>query len=110
MNVCFLTNPRDIQCAVLGMMGFSSKFIQAKTKLTPYEISYRLKKAGIKMADYRYGRNAASKAAFKTVKLTPMAHLASLLSKELGVKVIVGPKETLRLKAPAKYKKSNRQR
>lgn len=97
-TVCFLTNPVDIQCAVLGMMGFSAKFISKKTRLSQGQISYRLKLAGVKMADYRYGRNAASKAAFKTVSITPMGILASLLTKELGVRVVVGPKETLRIK------------
>jgi len=47
----------DLQCAILGAMGFSTRFIGEQTGLSPCQISYRLSKGRIKRADYRNGES-----------------------------------------------------
>lgn len=49
------TSDEDLQCAILGGMGFSTKMIAERTGLSPCQISYRLNKASIKRRDYRDG-------------------------------------------------------
>lgn len=47
----------DLQCAILGAMGFSTKFIGETTGLSNCQITYRLSKGRIKRADYRNGES-----------------------------------------------------
>lgn len=49
------TSDEDLQCAILGGMGFSTVMITETTGLTPCQVNYRLHKAGIKRKDYRDG-------------------------------------------------------
>jgi hypothetical protein len=51
------TSDEDLQCAILGGLGFSTKMIAERTGLSPCQISYRLNKAEIKRADYRNGES-----------------------------------------------------
>jgi hypothetical protein len=44
----------------MGILGFSTKFIMEKTRLTSCQINYRLKKAKIRRVDYRNGENKIS--------------------------------------------------
>ncbi|HLX61047.1 MAG TPA: hypothetical protein VKX17_07170 [Planctomycetota bacterium] len=55
-----LFHGKDFLCALLGSLGFSTKFIVDRTDLTPGQISYRLRRAGVKRADYRNGESALS--------------------------------------------------
>lgn len=48
----------DLRCAILGALGFSTKYIMEQTGLTACQISYRLRKGTIKRADYRDGTSA----------------------------------------------------
>lgn len=52
------TSDDELRCAILAGMGFSTRFIIAETGLTACQISYRLRKATIKRADYRNGESA----------------------------------------------------
>lgn len=52
------TSDEDLQCAILGALGFSTKYIMEQTGLTACQISYRLRKGTIKRADYRDGTSA----------------------------------------------------
>lgn len=52
------TSDDELRCAILAGMGFSTAFIMAETGLTACQISYRLRKAAIKRADYRNGGSA----------------------------------------------------
>ena len=47
----------DLQCAILGAIGMSTKCISQRTGLTPCQVSYRLGKGQIKRADYRNGES-----------------------------------------------------
>lgn len=51
------TSDEDLKAAIMGAMGFSTKFISEETGLTPCQIGYRLNKASIKRASYRNGQN-----------------------------------------------------
>lgn len=63
------TSDEDLQCAIMGAMGFSTKFIGEQTGLSPCQISYRLKKGSIKRADYRNGDSAMAQRVIE--KMTP---------------------------------------
>jgi hypothetical protein len=57
MIVDFVNNKHDIQCAIMGRLGLSTKFIKERTGLTPCQVGYRLNKKSIKRADFRNGRD-----------------------------------------------------
>jgi hypothetical protein len=46
-RVDFLAERTDFNCAQLGALGFSTRFIKEKTGLSPCQISYRLRAAGL---------------------------------------------------------------
>jgi len=47
----------ELECAILGALGFSTKFIMERTGLTHCQVGYRLNKGSIKRADYRNGQS-----------------------------------------------------
>jgi hypothetical protein len=49
------SSDEDLQCAILGALGFSTQYIMEQTGLSACQISYRLRKGTIKRADYRNG-------------------------------------------------------
>lgn len=49
---------RDLQCAYLGTAGFSATLIALKTGLSKAAVYYRLRMVGVRIRDYREGRNA----------------------------------------------------
>lgn len=51
------TSDEDLQCAILGALGFSTKYIGEQTGLTNCQITYRLGKGSIKRKDYRNGES-----------------------------------------------------
>ena len=50
-----LTEGSDFACALLGSLGFSSRYISEHTAFSTGQISYRLRLGGIKRSDYRNG-------------------------------------------------------
>ena len=61
------TSNEDLRCAILGAMGFSTKFIAEQTGLSPCQISYRLHKGSIKRTDYRNGESAMAQRVIELV-------------------------------------------
>lgn len=55
-----LLHGEDFKCALLGSLGFSTRLIMQHTTLTPSQISYRLRKADIRRADYRNGESSVA--------------------------------------------------
>ena len=53
--VDYLHKREDYDCALLGALGFSSRYIQSKTGLRNTQIQYRLRKAQISRMDFRNG-------------------------------------------------------
>lgn len=60
----------DFETAFLGSLGFSTKCIQAHTKLRPGQITYRLKKAEIKRIDYRDGNSDTATIVLRSLRGT----------------------------------------
>lgn len=58
----------DFECAYLGALGFSTRYIAEKTGLTNGKITYRLKKADIRRMDYRNGTSAFASVILKSVR------------------------------------------
>lgn len=52
------SNDECLEVAILGALGFSTRYICERTGLTPCQVSYRLGKGSIKRADYRNGESA----------------------------------------------------
>lgn len=55
--VDFFRYDEDRECAILGAMGFSTRFIIERTRLRGGQITYRLKKAHVRRLDYRDGHS-----------------------------------------------------
>lgn len=66
-KVDFLTNGDDFDVVLLGMIGWSTQAIAAKTGLSWNQVTYRLGRAGITRADYRNGESAAAKSMYQAV-------------------------------------------
>jgi hypothetical protein len=78
----------DLRCAIMGALGFSSKFIGEQTGLTPCQISYRLKIGNIRRSDYRNGNS----------------HIAQRVIDKVAPTNQVQIRKTLNLKAPCAKK------
>jgi hypothetical protein len=59
-------NPLDrsdnFRCLLLADFGFSTEYIRKETGLTPSQVSYRVRKYGIKRKYYRDGTSLGAKA------------------------------------------------
>lgn len=78
-RVDFFKYEEDYECAFLGALGFSTRFIMGQTKLTPGKITYRLKKAHVRRMDYRDGYSEIS--AIMVKKMRP--EVSNKLTREL---------------------------
>jgi len=58
----------DFECALLGALGRSTRFIQSKTGMTNGKISYRLRKASIKLSDYRNGDSTIARMVYRNMR------------------------------------------
>jgi len=67
-RVDFLHNTADLDALVLAELGFSTKFIEHETDLTPSQITYRLHKVNVKRADYRNGGSVIACYILRTYK------------------------------------------
>jgi hypothetical protein len=67
-RVDFFAIDEDYEAAFLGSLGFSTRCIQGRTKLSPGQITYRLRKAAIRRVDYRDG---TSEIATMVMRLQP---------------------------------------
>lgn len=56
-----LNNSDDFECLMLAEFGFGGKFISQSTRLSPGQISYRIRKAGMSIRDYRNGISHGAK-------------------------------------------------
>jgi hypothetical protein len=79
-HITFL-DAEDLEVAVRGALGQSTKAIQAKTSLTPCQITYRLHKANIRRMDYRNGESSVACEVRRTVGKSIAVKLQRDLSK-----------------------------
>lgn len=70
----------ELECAILASLGFSTRFIEARTGLTPCQVTYRLKKADIKRADYRNGESTMAQRVIDRVAPTRKSDVRSVLN------------------------------
>lgn len=78
---------KDFECALLASLGFSDKLIISRTKLTPGQISYRLKRAGISRQNYRDGKSTLSKLVTNRVQESAKAEVERKIRKFIPHKV-----------------------
>jgi hypothetical protein len=67
-RVDFFDNSSDYEAAFLGSLGFSTRCIQQRTKLTSGQVTYRLKKAAIRRIDYRDGNSETATIVLKVMR------------------------------------------
>ncbi len=84
MKVDFYQNQADIEAALLGSLGFSTSYIEARTRLTKCQVQYRLGKAHIKRADYRNGTNVLARKVVDATRQLAQTDIASKLRKAMG--------------------------
>lgn len=60
-RVDYLSYDEDNECALLGALGFSGRYIERKTGLTLGKVEYRLRKAEIRRTDFRNGEGRWAK-------------------------------------------------
>lgn len=77
-------NDDELQCAILGALGFSTKMIMEQTGLTHCQVTYRLGKGRIKRADYRNGESAIAQRVMERV----IPHRSSEIRNALNLKEV----------------------
>lgn len=82
-RVDYYRNTEDHECALLGAMGFSTRFIWRETSLSDGQIAYRLKKASIRRMDYRNGDSDLAKMMLRNVRPTAEQQLVKHLKANL---------------------------
>lgn len=73
-------------CGRLGMLGFSTAFIQRRTGLSQGQIIYRLHKLGIKRREYRDGQSALARFVVQRTERAAIAYT------DRAVKLLKGKK------------------
>ena len=66
--VDYMHNAEDYETALLGALGFSSRYIQSKTGLRTGQITYRLRKAQISRMDFRNGQSVYAKMVLRNMR------------------------------------------
>lgn len=78
-RVDFNTYDEDYECAYLGSLGFSTRYIAFRTKLTPGKITYRLRKAAVRRMDYRNGDSEFATIVMRNLRPVLTKHLDKFL-------------------------------
>ncbi len=66
-RISLLGKQEDFECCMLAELGMATKTIAGFTGLSVSQVSTRLKKAGIRVTDYRQGRGRYAELVFKGV-------------------------------------------
>lgn len=74
----------DFECVLLGSLGFSTRLIQNRTGLTPSQVAYRLRRAGVKRADYRNGESTLATSVYRNSRNLAMPSVEAQLRDVLG--------------------------
>jgi hypothetical protein len=81
-KVDFYIYKEDFEAALMGSLGQSAAAISAKTGLTKGKVTYRLRKAGVRLGDYRSGESSIARLVLRNMRPTLerelYAHLKSL--------------------------------
>lgn len=81
-RVDFFIHKSDFEAALMGSLGQSTSAIVVKTGLSKGKVTYRLRKAGVRLGDYRSGESAIARLVLRNMRPTLErelhAHLKSL--------------------------------
>jgi hypothetical protein len=81
-RVDFYIYKEDFEAALMGSLGQSAAAISSKTGLTKGKVTYRLRKAGVRLGDYRSGESSIARLVLRNMRPTLerelYAHLKSL--------------------------------
>jgi hypothetical protein len=100
LRVNFLENQTDFAVLVLGSLGFSYNHIKRRTRLTPCQISYRLRKGEANVTGYRNGESPVAHAVMDhSWKLASSLAHKKLRKDELKKKGTIFPNKLARLLA-----------
>jgi len=69
-KVDFYIYKEDFEAALLGSLGQSAMAICAKTGLTKGKVTYRLRKAGVRLGDYRNGESSIARLVLRNMRPT----------------------------------------
>ena len=73
--VDFYIYREDFDAALLGSLGQSNAAIAVTTGLTKGKVTYRLRKAGIRLSDYRSGTSSIARLVLRNMRPTLEAEL-----------------------------------
>lgn len=85
-RVDFLTDLDDFRVVMLGTLGKSTRYIVRTTDMTPCQVTYRLKQAQVKRADYRNGTSAYDRLIMRSVDYDLTLALRRALKHQFGGK------------------------
>jgi hypothetical protein len=67
-RVDFGLHKSDFEAALLGSLGQSAISISSKTQLTKGQVTYRLRKAGVRLGDYRSGESTIARLVMRNMR------------------------------------------
>jgi hypothetical protein len=80
-RVDFYIYKEDFEAALMGSLGQSAAAISAKTGLTKGKVTYRLRKAGVRLGDYRSGESSIARLVLRNMRPTLERELHAHLKK-----------------------------
>ena len=80
-RVTWMTEP-ELECAIMGALGIGNRGITKRTGLTDCQVNYRLRKAGIKRADYRNGESEMAELVLRRQIPSRISEVRSILHLE----------------------------
>jgi hypothetical protein len=67
-RVDFEIYEQDFEAALYGSLGQSAASISIRTKLTKGQVTYRLRKAGVRLGDYRSGDSTIARMVLRNMR------------------------------------------
>jgi|SoimicMinimDraft_3_1059731.scaffolds.fasta_scaffold117807_2 hypothetical protein len=67
-RVDFGLHKQDFEAALLGSLGQSTVAISANTQLSKGQVTYRLRKAGVRLGDYRSGESTIARLVMRNMR------------------------------------------
>lgn len=78
-RVDFYIYKQDFDAVLYGSLGQTTAAIAASTKFSKGQVSYRLRKAGVRLNDYRSGQSHIAKVVLKNMRPTLERELYAVL-------------------------------
>jgi hypothetical protein len=78
-----LQEPKDFECIMYGMLGFSRALIASLTKLTEGQVQYRLNKYAVSVRAYRDGESGLAKQVIRNAREYSEKQVLTYLKKHM---------------------------